>query len=62
MKITVWCDNGANAHSKREEVIDLYHDWNISDEEWIEMNETERDQLVQEWAYNKLDIGYEEIQ
>lgn len=60
MKIKVWCDSGANIHSCREDIIDLAKDWNISDEEWKQMSEEEKQNEVDNWAYDRLDIGWKE--
>jgi len=60
MKIKVWCDSGANAFSQRTEIIDLY-DWGIGEQEWSEMSEDAKEALVEEWAYDKLEIGFEEV-
>jgi hypothetical protein len=60
MKIRVWCNSGANIHSKREETIDL-ETWWISDEEWEEMPEEEKFKFAEEWAYDSgLEIGWSE--
>jgi hypothetical protein len=60
MKIRVWCNSGANIHSKHEEVIDLA-DWGLSDEEWEVMPEEEKFKFAEEWAYNAgLEIGWSE--
>lgn len=60
MKIKVWCNNGANIHSKRQETIDLEDNWNISGEEWNEMSDDEKDELVQEWAMERFEYGWDE--
>lgn len=62
MKIEVWCNNGANIHSERSEEIDTEKDWGISDEEWNEMSENERYKCVEEWAYQRLEIGYRSVE
>lgn len=60
MKIRVYCDSGANIHSRRSEVIDLEKDWNMSDEDWNEMTDDEKQNIVDEWAYERLEIGWED--
>lgn len=60
MKIKVWCDSGANIHSAREEVVDLERDWGISDEDWDAMTDDEKDQAVNDWANERLEIGWSE--
>jgi hypothetical protein len=58
MKIKLYCDSGANIHSERSEVIDLEKDWGITDEEWESMSDQEKEKLCNEWAYNRLEIGW----
>jgi len=54
----VWCDSGANIHSKREAVIDLDSDWGITDDDWKEMSDDDRWFAVEEWANQRLEIGW----
>jgi hypothetical protein len=61
MKMRVWCDSGANAHSKREEIVDL-SDLGVSDEKWAEMSEEEREATMKEVAFAELDWGYAKIE
>lgn len=62
MKIEVWCNSGANIHSERSEIIDLEKDWGISDEEWKEMSEKDKYKSVEEWAWQRLEIGYRDYE
>lgn len=60
MKVTFWCDSGANIHSRNKDTVDL-EDWYISDEEWNNMSEEEKYKVAEEWAWNNgLDIGWKE--
>ncbi len=59
MKVKFVCDSGANIHSAREEVVDL-EDWGISDTEWGNMTEKQKQDLVEEWAYDRLEIYWDE--
>lgn len=61
MKIKVWCKSGANIHSTREAIIDLEKDWGISDEEWNEMLDGDKEEVVNEWAWERLEIGWSEL-
>jgi len=61
MKIKVWCDSGANIHSCREDVLDLEEDLGYTLEEWKEMSEDKKWEVANEWANDRLDIGYQEI-
>jgi len=57
----VWCDSGANIHSNYKQEIKLA-DIGIEDQEWDEMSEEEKDAVMQEIAWGRLDWGYEEIE
>ena len=58
-KIKVWLDSGANIHSKYEQVIDLA-DLGITDEEWDNLDDVERECLMQEIAFETLEWGWED--
>ncbi len=60
MKLRIWCDSGANAHSKREENIDIA-DIALTPEEWAGMSDDEKEAAAKEVAFQQLDWGYEEI-
>jgi hypothetical protein len=60
MRIKFWCDNGANIHSKRTETCTL-DDLGLTDEEWSEMDEDQRNEFVKDWAFERFDYGYEEV-
>lgn len=60
MKFKVWLDSGANIHSRRETTISL-DDIGISDEEWNDMEESDRDEVMRDVAFERLDWGYCEI-
>ena len=57
--VTFYCDSGANIHSLREERFDTVKDLRLDVGEWEEMDEDERYTLVEEWANERLEIGYE---
>jgi hypothetical protein len=57
MKVEFWCDNGANIHSCRKEVVDLVEDWGFSEKECAELSEDDIHQLACDWANETLDIG-----
>lgn len=61
MKIKIWCDSGANAHSKRVDVLSL-GDLGITEQEWKNMTEKEREAMAKEVAFQCLDWGYLEIE
>jgi hypothetical protein len=62
VKIKVWCDSGANIQSCREDVLDVEKDLGMSPEEWMELSEKEKYNIASEWANERLDIGYEEVE
>lgn len=58
MKVKFYCDSGANIHSCREEVIDLEDECGITDEEWNDMDDDEKQKVVMEWAWERLETGW----
>lgn len=61
MKLKLYVDSGANIHSKRTETIDLEKDWGLTDEDWSDMTEKEKDEMVQQWVWERASYGFEEI-
>lgn len=61
MKIKLICDSGANITSARSEVVDTEKMWGLTDEEWNEMSEDDKYKLVEEWAWERLNILWEEV-
>jgi len=67
MKIKIWCDSGANIHSRRSEEIDLVEYFGVETEEdaeaeWNSMSDDEKYKMVEEhWWNSGLDIGFEEV-
>lgn len=59
MKVRFFCNSGANIHSTRQEVVDL-EKLGISDTDWRDMSEEEKYKVAEEWAWEKLEIGFEE--
>lgn len=60
MKVTFWCNSGANAYSKREEVLDVEKDLGYTLEEWNSMSPDEKYKEAERWAWERLEIGFEE--
>lgn len=60
-KIKWWCDSGANAFSCREGVVTT-KEIGITDAEWDAMTEDERESLMKEIAWDRLDWGFSEIE
>lgn len=61
MKISFNCNSGANIHSKRTEVFDLEKDLNITEEEWNSWSEEDKQKTVEDWAWERLEIYWEEL-
>lgn len=62
-KIQLFCDSGANIHSCREsEIIDTVEDWGLNEGEWEGYDEDERDDIVKEWAYERLEYFYKTVE
>jgi hypothetical protein len=61
MKIKFYCDSGANIQSRREETMDVSKT-GYTEEEWRELSDAEKQEAAQDWANNRLEIGYEEIE
>jgi hypothetical protein len=59
-KFNVYCDSGANIHSRREEEIDL-DDLGISSEEFDAKTEKEKEEMFRDIAFDRLDWGFTEI-
>lgn len=60
-RFKVYLDSGANIHSKYEQVVEL-DDIGLTDEEWNEMNEKQRDEVMKEVAWEQMEWGYDEIE
>jgi hypothetical protein len=56
----VWCDSGANIHSCWEDKYSL-EDLGLTNEEWEDMTEDEKDRFMQDIAFDRLDWGYAEV-
>jgi hypothetical protein len=61
MKIKFWCDNGANIHSERKDIF-TPEDLGYTEEDWAEMTEDEKQEVVKDWALERFDYGFEEIE
>ena len=54
------CNSGANIHSCRTEKIDTVKNLGLDEGEWEEMNENDREAVVMEWAWQRLEVYYTE--
>ncbi|CAH3351425.1 hypothetical protein AI2602V1_3522 [Citrobacter freundii] len=60
-RFKVYLDSGANIHSKYEQVVEL-DDIGLTDEEWNEMTEKQRDEVMKEVVWGRMEWGYDEIE
>lgn len=60
MKLKIWLDSGANIHSCKRTTIDL-DELNITEEEWAEYSDKEKEEAIKPIAFETLDWGWEEI-
>ena len=59
--IKVWLDSGANADSRREEIILPDFEFGYSQEEWDELPVGEKDRLVYDYVQGCISWGYKEL-
>lgn len=59
MKIKFVCDSGANIHSARKEVINT-EDYGFEDDEWLALSDDQKQKVVEDWAYDRLEIYWDE--
>ena len=59
MKVKFVCDSGPNIHSARTEVVDT-EDYGYTDEEWLELSEEQKQEIVEEWANERLQVYFDE--
>lgn len=55
--IHYWCDSGANVHSTYRGKIAL-EELGMTEDEWLELTNDERDNVMREIALERLDWGY----
>lgn len=63
MKLKLWFNSGANIHSKNSQTADTMKDFGLTDEEWAEISDEEKEKLVLDWWWESgyLDYGFEEV-
>lgn len=59
-KFKVYLDSGANIHSRYEATVDL-EDLGLESEEWDDMSDEERQEIMREVAWERMEWGFEEI-
>lgn len=57
MKIKFCCDNGANIHSTLEHTFKP-KDLGFTEDEWKELSDDEKMEIVKEWAFERFDYWY----
>jgi hypothetical protein len=62
MKVRFICDSGANIHSARKAELDTVKDLGLDDGEWEEYTDEERQETVNDWANNRLEIYWEPVE
>lgn len=55
------CNSGANIHSCRTAEINTVKDLGLDEGEWEVMTEENREEVVTEWAWERLEIYYTEV-
>jgi hypothetical protein len=61
LKIKLFCNSGANIHSTRTQIIDTVKNWGMAEGEWERLSEEEKHARAEEWANDRLEIGFEEL-
>lgn len=59
-KFEIWLDSGANIHSCKKTIVTL-DDIGLSEEEWDEMDQDEKDENMRDVAFETLDWGWKEV-
>lgn len=60
-KFKVWLDSGANAFSEYSLEITI-DDLGLSDEEWDQLSEEEKEETMKEIAFERAEWGYKIIE
>ena len=58
VKIKYWCDSGANIHSCRTGTT-TFEELGVTKDEWDEMSSDEKEEIMRDIAFDRLDWGYE---
>lgn len=56
----VWLDSGANAYSEYSVEVSL-DDLGLTDEEYVELSEEEKEEMFKEIAFERAEWGFKEI-
>ncbi len=61
MKIRVYCDSGANIHSCREQIVS-FDELGTTQEDWENMSDLEKEDVIRPIAFERLDWGWQELE
>lgn len=61
MKVEFCCDSGANIHSCRKQTVDTVKDLGLDEGEWEGMGEEDKYKIAEEWANDRLEIYFKEL-
>lgn len=56
----VWLDSGANIHSRYENIVSL-DELGFTDEEFAALSGDEKDNIMRDIAWERMDWGYQEV-
>jgi hypothetical protein len=62
MRVKFFCNNGANALSCREETFDTVDDFGMNEGQWERLSEDEKYAVAKEWAHDRIEIGFVELE
>lgn len=60
MKVIFYCNSGANIHSERSEEFTT-EELGYTDEEWKSLDDNQKQAEAERWAWERLEIRYEEL-
>ena len=58
--VKFFCNSGANIHSCRSQTMDTVKDLGLEEGEWEDMSDEEKQQEAEDWAWQRLEIYYED--
>jgi hypothetical protein len=53
--VKTWLDSGANCQSRYQVTFE------VDESEWLDMNELEQEEYAKDYAWNRMDWGYEVV-
>lgn len=61
-KFKVWLDLGVNIYFCYKQEIDIEEDFGIFDDEWDLYSEGDKDEIMKDVVWERMDWGFEEIE